>query len=607
MPKIRKDLVYSLMLLTVGAKTHIWNPRNQSGVSLTMLIVGLAFVIMPIIGLFAFEIGRLQIAQQELQHVTDAAALAAVATLTCEENTDPQLAHQDAVDTAVNLFKRNSIIGTELTNSTISGTMNTSPQPGEATLYFEFIDPVTHNVVGMDDPNGKVVKLYAAFGATPAFGAFLGLSNFGLKTIAFGAVPTLDLVLCFDTSGSIDDQTPVTFIKRSWDSTLGKIVYDVPTGANGVARGKQYDIMKPGPNGTSLNGVYPHIASDAYYNAQMWFSEYLAQYYAVPGLRSLGGAAAEAGSPPGNYPPGTAPTYPGWAVFTDIVVNLDGNNTFAGFNGNGYNFPDVATMVEAARGNLENVTVFNNSKANTSVSVSPSPGYQQAYFNLAKSKLQPLQDAKSAAQLFIDILNTDTDAHFGFVAFDHQIGTDANSVEPRYTVDDAAAYGLSTGFPLPVIVLDPSAGARHYSETDAAIVSCVPLGGTNIGAAVSKAVDELTTHGRLGSKKAIVLFTDGQPTYGGPLDGDPWGNARKAAVKAKNAGVSIYTIGLAQNPDIVPGQTAILNDTNSNETTGGMAAIAGNGGTFSLVTNSGNLRRVFEQIARHLVQLVHSD
>jgi Flp pilus assembly protein TadG len=581
--------------------------RNQKGVSLTMLILGLAFVIMPIIGLFAFEIGRLQIAHQELQNVTDAAALAAVATLTCEETTDPATAHQNAIATAVNLFKQNSIIGIPLTNTTISGSINSSPGPGEATLYFEFIDPVTHSVVSMSDPNGKVVKVYSVFGAAPAFGTFLSLSNFGIKTIAFGAVPTLDLVLCFDTSGSIDDQTPVTFVKRSWDATLGKIVYEVPTGANGIARGKQYDIMLPGPNGTSLNGIYPHIASDAYYNAQLWFSEYLAQYYGVPGLRSLSGGAAEAGSPPGNYPPGTAPTYPGWAVFTDVVVNLDGNNNFSGFNGNGYSFPNVATMVEAARGNLENSTVFNNSKANTSVSVSPSPGYQQAYFNLAKSKLQPLQDAKSAAQIFIDILNTDTDAHFGFVAFDHQIGANPTSVETRYAIDDAAAYGASTGFPLPVIPLDPTAGARHYGETDAAIVSCVPLGGTNIGAAVDKAVDEFTAHGRLGSKKAIVLFTDGQPTYGGPLDGDPWSNARKAAVKAKNAGVAIYTIGLAQNPDIVPGQTAILNDTNNNETTGGMAAIAGNGGTFSLVTNSGNLRRVFEQIARHLVELVHSD
>lgn len=585
----------------------VFKIRNQKGVSLTMLILGLAFVIMPIIGLFAFEIGRLQIAHQELQNVTDAAALAAVATLTCEENTDPAAAHQDAIDTAVNLFKQNSIIGTQLTNTTISGSLNASAEPGEAKLYFEFIDPVTHNVVSMNDPNGKVVKVYSVFGATPAFGPFLGLSKFAVTSIAFGAVPTLDLVLCFDTSGSIDDQTPVTFVKRSWDATLGKIVYEVPTGANGIARGKQYDIMLPGPNGTSLNGIYPHIASDAYYNAQLWFSEYLAQYYGVPGLRSLAGGAAEAGSPPGNYPPGTAPTYPGWAVFTDVVVNLDGNNNFGGFNGNGYSFPNVATMVEAARGNLENSTVFTNSKANTAVGVSPSPGYQQAYFNLAKSKLQPLQDAKSAAQLFIDILNTDTDAHFGFVAFDHQIGANPTSVETRYAIDDAATYGASTGFPLPVIPLDPTAGARHYPETDAAIVSCVPLGGTNIGAAVDKAVDEFTAHGRLGSKKAIVLFTDGQPTYGGPLDGDPWSNARKAAVKAKNAGVAIYTIGLAQNPDIVPGQTAILNDTNSNETTGGMAAIAGNGGTFSLVTNSGNLRRVFEQIARHLVELVHSD
>ncbi|MGK3850853.1 hypothetical protein ABI057_15820, partial [Enterococcus faecium] len=68
--------------------------------------------------------------------------------------------------------------------------------------------------------------------------------------------------------------------------------------------------------------------------------------------------------------------------------------------------------------------------------------------------------------------------------------------------------------------------------------------------------------------------------------------------------IPIYTIGLAQVPAIIPGETAILNDTNSNQTNGGIAAIAGNGGKFWLVTSNANLRLTFENLARQLVQLV---
>ncbi len=77
-----------------------------------------------------------------------------------------------------------------------------------------------------------------------------------------------------------------------------------------------------------------------------------------------------------------------------------------------------------------------------------------------------------------------------------------------------------------------------------------------------------------------------------------------AAVVAKGKGIPVYTIGLAQNPEIVPSETAILNDTNSNPSSGGIAAIAGNGGQFYIVTNVNNLRLTFENVARHLSQLV---
>jgi hypothetical protein len=127
---------------------------------------------------------------------------------------------------------------------------------------------------------------------------------------------------------------------------------------------------------------------------------------------------------------------------------------------------------------------------------------------------------------------------------------------------------------------------------------------SNIGAALHKAVQTLKSDSRKGSVRAIVLFTDGQPSDGGPLDNDPWMNARKAAQEAREEGIAIYTIGLAQNPAIMPGEIDILNDTNKDPASGGVAAIAGNGGTFNLVTDSKKLRVAFEKIARRLVEIV---
>ena len=116
--------------------------------------------------------------------------------------------------------------------------------------------------------------------------------------------------------------------------------------------GKIFDILQPAETGTSFNATSPQVLTEAYWNAQSYFSEYLAGAYGVQGLRS-GGVYPEAGQPPGNFPPGTAPTFDGTSVFTDVVVNIDGQTTFGGFTYEGFSFPDVATMVEAARGNLE--------------------------------------------------------------------------------------------------------------------------------------------------------------------------------------------------------------------------------------------------------------
>ncbi len=580
------------------------NLRSAKGQSMIALVMIVGLITLPLIGLFTFEVGRLHLAKQQLQNASDAAALAAVATLASEDNLNPQAAHIDAMQTALGIFKKNFVLSTQLSQTMIASSANIVPANGSANIFFEFVNPLTMQVEPISSPNAKIVRVYSNFSTLTAFGKFIGIKDLNVNAISKGAVPQLDVVFCFDVSGSMDDQTPVTFVKRKWDQN--KIVYDVANASSGKAEGKIFDVVQPGESGTSLNGAEPQLLDQAYWNSNMQFTETLARDAGVPGLRSLNGYPDQ-GKAPGNCPPGTAPTWDGYNAYTDLVVNIDGLQTFSGCTFNGFRFPDRATLVEAARGNLENQTVYMQSKAYTAVSVSPQSGYQNAYQQAAAARLQPIKDAKDASTMFTDIINTDTDCHFGFVAFDGEIGTAANSTEDWYSIDQDIPYGPPKPFALPVVQLDAAPGNTNYATVNAAIKSCVALGSTNIGAAVDKAVQELKAHARPGSVKAIVLFTDGQPTTpAGPLDSDPWTNARKAAIEARDAGIPVYTIGLAQNQSIVAGETAILNDTNSDPANGGMAGIAGHGGTFNLVTNSSQLRKTFEKIARHLVELVAS-
>ncbi|MBS1954840.1 MAG: VWA domain-containing protein [Cyanobacteria bacterium SZAS-4] len=580
------------------------NPRSVKGQSMIALVMIVGLVTLPLIGIFTFEVGRLHLAKQQLQNASDAAALAAVATLASEDNLNPQAAHIDAMQTALGIFKKNFVLSTQLSQTAIASSANIVPANGSANIFFEFVNPLTMQVEPISSPNAKIVRVYSNFSTLTAFGKFVGIKDLNVNAISKGAVPQLDVIFCFDVSGSMDDQTPVTFVKRKWDQN--KIVYEVANASNGKAEGKIFDVVQPGESGSSLNGAEPQLLDQAYWNSNMQFTETLARDAGVPGLRSLNGYPDQ-GKPPGNFPPGAAPTWDGYNAFTDLVVNIDGNQTFSGFTFNGFRFPDRATLVEAARGNLENQSVYIQSKAYTAVSVSPQAGYQNAYQQAAAARLQPMKDAKDASTMFTDIINTDTDCHFGFVAFDGEIGTSSNSTEDWYSIDQDVPYGPVKPFALPVVPLDAAPGNTNYATVNGAIKSCVALGSTNIGAAVDKAVQELKAHARPGSVKAIVLFTDGQPTTpAGPLDSDPWTNARKAAIEARDAGIPVYTIGLAQNQAIVAGETAILNDTNSDPANGGIAGIAGHGGTFNLVTNSSQLRKTFEKIARHLVELVAS-
>ncbi len=586
--------------------------RTSSGQTTAILGLLISVFCLLTLGLFTFEINRVELARQQLKAACDAAGLAAAATLASSDNLNPTASQQTAMQTALTTFQQNSVLGVPLTNASIASSSTQVPLANQGLLSFQLLNPNNNNqVVSLGDPNGKVILVTGTFGVNPAFGKFLSISSIPVSWQASGGVPSMDLVLCFDLSASIDDMTPVTFVRRQWNAAQGKTNYIVASTAAGspagaLAQGTILNILGPPVIGSPVDGMYPQQLSSSNYPGDnkypMNFSEDSGGTGAAPGLRGT----PNAGSPPGNCQPGRAGTG-GASTYTDLVVNIDGNSQFGGTVFNGYNFPDLSTLVEAARGNLENNNVFTSSKASLSVptNIRPIAGYQAAYFQAAAQNVHPLYDAQVAAANFLTIMNTDANSHFCLVSFNDNAGTSATDNSTTDNIDYNYTAGGTGSFPSPMIALSSAASTTNYSAIQTILPTTRAYGGTNIGDALNTAVTQLKTNSRQWAKQAIVLFTDGEPTVGGPLDNDPATNARKAAVLAQKSSIPIYTIGLAQTAAIIPSETAILNDTNSNPNTGGIAAIAGNGGKFFLVTKVQNLQLTFENIARQLVQLVH--
>jgi hypothetical protein len=576
-----------------------------------------------VIGVFSFEATRANTARDELRSATESASLAAAAALAGSDNTDPALAHLNAINAAHEAFNQNSVVGFPLATAGTAANNAHVPSAESSSLFIEFLDPNNNNqpTAAPTYLNGTTVHVVGAYNLPPAF-QFIGFT-FPIRAESIGRTPPLDLIVCFDCSSSIDDQTKVTFVRRRWNSSLpgvrggtGQIVYEVVNApANSAqlavsprAAGKIFDIVTPKPTGTGLNGGWPQSLSTAgQEDTPLTFN---------PQLRN-GGAGTDNNVPPGNYPGGGNSWGP--TDFTDMVVNLDVKNDFAGITYDGYDFPDLATLVEAARGNLENSTVFANSKADTAVplSVAPRAGYMAAYQRGMRQFAEPIGSAKTAALRFFQIMKTNTNAHFGFVSFNENAHTTVGDTKNSANISGNYAAGGNSDFPEPGIRLSTTqSNFDEITNTATGILhKCLANGQTNLGDSLQAGVDMLTSNAsRVEAKRAIILFTDGMRTTGP--------NPTAAANNAKNAnkGIAIYTIGLAQNQQIIQEEVDTLNDggsgtvySYSDPQTGnpgtctagrdGVSKIAGNGGRFFLVTNSANLNYVFENIARQLVQL----
>lgn len=582
--------------------------RSERGQSLVVLILVLAVFLIGPLALVSYEMGRYELAKQQLKACVESCALAAGATTASSNNLDPTVTQNDAIATALNMFKQNTILDQGLSTATQSSSLPLNPAANSAQLYFQFLDPVTRKAVPLGSTNGKIIQVTAAFGFVPVFGGMsrLGTGVFPIIEMSNGGLPMLDVVLCFDISSSMDDFTNVSVVSR-YKTTVNKVnqnAYKV------LAQNALYNAFGcTGATGTALNATFPQNldANDGKFT----FS------------------ASSRGANNGAIAPSTTST-----SFTDVVVNIDGTATMSNgvtvnTGGTGYSFPagNIGVLVEAARGNLESTTIATAAGVPwSSWGITPKQGYYDAYVQAANAQRHPIADAVAAAQNFFTIMNNDADVHFGLVTFSSNPGTSTTSTVPGdYStlgnITDNAGNYSSNSYPKdpyspmppnPEINLNPTLGPSYsnYSTVCSSVQNLEAYGGTNISGALDAAINQLAASSqggqqlcRKGATKAIVLFTDGLPTSSS-TGSNPSQDARAQAVIANKDGIPIYCIGLCMVPSLQSSQTAILTDQSSNASTGGIAGISGNGAQFYQATDATQLNRVFENVARALVQLV---
>lgn len=614
--------------------------RSQRGITTVALVLFMAFFAVLPLSIFGFELTRYTLMQSQLQSCADAAALAGTAALASSPTGTIATQHQLAMDVAALTFRQNTILKTRFTNSNVAANTNSGFNTNAPSLYNATLNIRLMDQNGAPQPTGSVtatvMRVEALYTDRAIFASNLFPTGF-LETAmatADGGLPQLDLMLCFDISGSMDDQTPVTLVKRYWGGASGVQYANIDSGTI-------YNMCRPASDGTGLNALQPQNLSYASYPVNTrphTFSE--SSFPAgnlLLGLRGnqttypagslpppispaatrypLGTLIPEQGLPPGNFDPTNRNSasgnglshnaYPG-SGFTDMVM------TTVPATG-GFTFPNLATLVEASRGNMESASILLQSQGGVSINPSlppPQAGYYNAYWTQVRALAQPIKDARDASANFFQIMNTSSNAHFGLVTFADAAGTGPASTYTAipHNTDVGWVHGGNQAFPLPMIGLSKTAsnfqdcvdGVQGIAGTR---LPLGPTGATNISDSLRTSIDQLIDSSKFRSKakKAIILFTDGvpnRPTGSGENDSYTQAN------RARTNNIPIYTIGLSQNALIINDQDRVLTDSISPNPPGnGIARRSRNGAIYIRVTNSNALNQAFQTIARSLVVL----
>jgi hypothetical protein len=650
--------------------------RKQSGAIALALNVFIAIFVVGSLGIVSYEMSRIILAREQLTHCLQLAALGGGAEM-ASSSTTGTTAQANAVTMATFILQKNSILGQSLTNdvTTVSLPAYMNPSAGQVAVAYEFDDPVTK----LPSATGNVLKVYGTYAYNLFSGGFgaIGVGVYALQAQAQAGLPSLDLEIVYDSSSSMDDQTPVTMIRRYWDYKIPSIAYFIPPNGGGAGgdQGPISGLVCSPPFGSALNAIPPQnldAAGDPKVTpCPKEFSEVGTTGLTVPlrGITNSGDTPGDAppalggvGIPamavgPGNtqdtyaslphkfqpgkktdwlkylcrnlnkfrlelpaeahFSPGFDPgnsSYNPWGadptMFTDMVVNIDGNNSFGGFVAAGnspfaaYPFPTIDYLVEAQRGNMENNGIAPSTYTSWAIGNVAQPGYQQAYLDLAYMQLQPKTVIESALRDFMTKLRQTSDCHFGFVAYNNRAGLSPTDTDTAPTVSWAYPVAgnikyLIPQIPLPSISTFP---ADNYAVVTAvltppsAIVPATPPlftpnGGSNLADGLTQAMNNLTgPNSRPGAMKAILVITDTVPSrdlagniYKSPgANGPAINDALNVAQAANNAGIPIFVVALDQTQGST--MTPFFNSQFSDTAANGLVYTAGNGGALYIDT-----------------------
>ncbi len=619
------------------------NFRKERGVSYVFLILVIAFFAILPLGLLGFEFARYVLIMQQLRNVTDAAALAGGAALTsAKPGLSAKQLHEIAMQVAIETFERNSILTTGFSSANLETHANTEPGiapkvPNHAVL----------NISLLDDHGDKQQTGSSRVRRIRCEAIFTGLTAFSSSILPIqkeivanaesdAGLPKLDVFICYDCSGSMDDQTPVILARKYWSSKTLSLEYAI------VADGTMSQVFAPTVGGTAVNCGWPQNLSyasesgaDGNNNTFIWSEANNPSPNKIRALRcgvpsnkwkpaygqwgAITGRIPEQALLPGNFnPKNPKDDHNGQIVqdaygngFTDLIVKVP--------DVEGYPFPNYAVCLEASRGNLENGQLFKKAmfgRINPLLrGIVPTPGYYSAYWHQVEKTMSPAAQAREAAKKFIDTMSANSDVHFGFAAFTDVVGETEEDIwkETQNKIDPYWDAGGWIRFPLPKIELEQreANGEKIVAaidgsgpSVDALSAGYQPplgaLGATDLSAVLYEAIDELSRDKcvRPQSKRVIVLFTDGIPNAPGG-EGPGRAAAIQAAQSAKKHGIPIFTIGLSQNRAVKPLEDALLGD-DRNGSGKGLAYLSGNHGRYLAVTDPDKISDAFQSVARIL-------
>mgnify|MGYP004456442437 FL=1 len=150
-----------------------------------------------------------------------------------------------------------------------------------------------------------------------------------------------------------------------------------------------------------------------------------------------------------------------------------------------------------------------------------------------------------------------------------------------------------------------SAGAKSLKET---VNSISPAGSTRADYGLELASSQLANHGRAGATKVVVFFTDGAPTSTNGFEGGVANSAVSAAKSMKDAGTTIYTIGIfsGANPAGGERENFFMNAVSSNypkaTAYNNLGDRVSGAAYYKTATTSGDLKTLFESISQEILE-----